>query len=79
VALEAVSGSVLNTLTVQHALEHMHVHRLAVDILNHHDAPFNTLLCATEPPFQTMKDENLKLITVSNGYREPVCFDTEYN
>jgi L-ascorbate metabolism protein UlaG (beta-lactamase superfamily) len=79
VALVAVSAAVLNTLTVQRALEHMRTYRPAVYIPNHHDAPFNTLWRATEPPFQAMKDENPKLITLSKGYREPVRFETEYN
>jgi L-ascorbate metabolism protein UlaG (beta-lactamase superfamily) len=79
VALVAVSASVLNTLTAQRALEHVRAYRPAVYIPNHHDASFNTLWRATEPLFQAMKDENPKLITVSKGYREPVCFNTEYN
>ena len=61
------------------ALEHMRAYRPEVYIPNHHDASFNTLWRATEPLFQAMKDENPKLITVSKGYREPVCFNTEYN
>ena len=79
VALVAVSAAVVNTLTVQRALEHMRAYRPEVYIPNHHDASFNTLWRATEPLFQAMKDENPKLITVSKGYREPVCFNTEYN
>lgn len=79
VALVAVSAAVLNTLTAQRALEHMRAYRPTVYIPNHHDASFNTLWRATEPLFQAMKDENPKLITVSKGYREPVCFDTAYN
>jgi L-ascorbate metabolism protein UlaG (beta-lactamase superfamily) len=79
VALVAVSAAVLNTLTTQRALEHMRAYKPDVYIPNHHDASFNTLWRATEPLFQAMKDENPKLITVSKGYREPVCFNTEYN
>ena len=79
VALVAVSAAVVNTLTVQRALEHMRAYRPDVYIPNHHDASFNTLWRATEPLFQAMKDENPKLITLSKGYREPVCFNTEYN
>ena len=26
-----------------------------------------------------MKDENPNIVTVSRGFREPVCFDTEHN
>ena len=79
VALVAVSASVLNTLTAQRALEHMRAYRPDVYIPNHHDASFNNLWRATEPLFQALKDENPKLITVSKSYREPVCFNTEYN
>jgi hypothetical protein len=28
---------------------------------------------------QALKDDNPNLITVSRGYREPVCFNTEAN
>ena len=79
VALVAVSAAVVNTLTVQRALEHMRAYKPEVYIPNHHDASYNTLWRATEPLFQAMKDENPKLITVSKGYREPICFNTEYN
>ena len=79
VALVAVSASFLNTLTVQQALEHMRTYRPAVYIPAHHDADFNGLWRATEPLFQALKDENPNIITVSRGYREPVCFDTENN
>lgn len=79
VALVAVSAAVLNTFTLQRALGHMRAYRPDVYIPNHHDASFNTLWRATEPLFQAMKDENPKLITVSNSYRDPVCFNTEYN
>ena len=79
VALVAVSASVLNTITAQRALEHVRVYRPDVYIPNHHDASFNNLWRATEPLFQALKDENPKLITISKSYREPVCFDTDYN
>ena len=32
-----------------------------------------------EPLFQALKDENPNIVTVSRGYREPICFDTENN
>ena len=31
------------------------------------------------PVFQALKDENPELVTMSRGYREPVCFNTEFN
>jgi len=79
VALVAVSASFLHTLTVQRALEHMRAYKPDVYIPSHHDAPFNGLWRATEPLFQALKDENPNIITVSRGYREPICFDTENN
>jgi hypothetical protein len=45
----------------------------------HHDGSNNNLWRATEPLFQAMKDANPDLITVSKGYREPVCFRTDVN
>lgn len=79
VALVAVSAAYLHTLTAQRALEHMRAYRPDVYIPSHHDAAFNNLWRATEPLFQALKDENPNIVTVSRGYREPVCFDTEYN
>ena len=79
VALVAVSASFLHTLTAQRALEHMRAYKPDVYIPSHHDAPFNGLWRATEPLFQALKDENPNIITVSRGYREPICFDTENN
>ena len=32
-----------------------------------------------EPLFQALKDDNPNLVTVSRGYREPVCFHTDVN
>ena len=79
VALVAASASVLYTLTAQRALEHMRAYKPDVYISGHHDAAFNGLWRATEPLFQALKDENPNIITVSRGYREPICFDTENN
>ena len=79
VALVAVSASFLQTLTAQRALEHMRAYKPDVYIPGHHDAAFNGLWRATEPLFQALKDENPNIITVSRGYREPICFDTENN
>jgi L-ascorbate metabolism protein UlaG (beta-lactamase superfamily) len=79
VALVAVSASFLHTLTAQRALEHMRAYRPDVYIPSHYDAAFNDLWRATEPLFQALKDENPNIVTVSRGYREPICFDTENN
>jgi len=78
-ALVAVSAAFLQSLTTQQALEHMRTYRPDVYMPAHHDGPYNNLWRPTEPLFQVLKDDNPKLVTVSRGYREPVCFDTEYN
>ena len=79
VALVAVSAAYLHTLTAQRALEHMRTYKPDVYIPGHHDAPFNGLWRSTEPLFQALKDENPTLVTISRGYREPICFETENN
>ena len=81
-ALVAVSAEYLNSSTVRQALEHMRTYRPEVYMPAHHDAPFTGrggLWRSTEPLFQAMKDENPSLVTVSKQYREPVCFNTEFN
>jgi L-ascorbate metabolism protein UlaG (beta-lactamase superfamily) len=78
-ALVAVSAAYLNGLTSEQALEHMRTYRPDVYIPAHHDGSNNNLWRATEPLFQAMKDANPDLITVSKGYREPVCFRTDVN
>jgi hypothetical protein len=64
---------------VAQALEHVHSYKPAVYMPAHHDAGFNNLWRATEPLFQAVKDENPRIVTVSKGYREPTCFNTDYN
>jgi L-ascorbate metabolism protein UlaG (beta-lactamase superfamily) len=81
-ALVAVSADFLPSLTTAQALEHMQLYKPDVYIPAHHDAAFAghaPLWRATEPVFQALKDANPKLITVSRNYREPVCFNTEFN
>lgn len=34
---------------------------------------------AVEPLFRPLKEVNPNIITLSRGYREPICFDTENN
>lgn len=77
VALVAVAADFLNSLTEQRALEHVRTYKPDVYMPAHHDGSVNDLWRATEPIFQALKQENPSLITVSRGYREPVCFDTE--
>ena len=79
VALVAVSASYLNTETVPRALEHVRTYKPDVYIPAHHDAAYNNLWRATEPLFQAVKDESPNIVTVSRGYREPICFNTDHN
>jgi L-ascorbate metabolism protein UlaG (beta-lactamase superfamily) len=79
VALIAVSASYLNTVTVAQALEHVRTYKPDVYIPAHHDAAYNNLWRATEPLFQAVKDESPGIVTVTKGYREPVCFNTDHN
>jgi L-ascorbate metabolism protein UlaG (beta-lactamase superfamily) len=76
VALVATSAAYLNSLTTQQALEYVRTYRPDVYIPAHHDAPLNGLWRATEPMFQAIKDEHPQVMTISRGYREPVCFST---
>jgi L-ascorbate metabolism protein UlaG (beta-lactamase superfamily) len=81
-ALVAISADFLNTLTEQQALEHMRLYKPDVYMPAHHDAGFSghtPLWRATEPVFQALKDDKPELVTVSRGYREPVCFNTDVN
>ena len=78
-ALVAVSAEYLNSSTVGQALEHMRTYKPDVYMPAHHDAPFNNLWRATEPLFQALKDDNPRIVTVSRGYREPICFHTDIN
>jgi hypothetical protein len=78
-ALDAVSASFLHTLTAQAALEHMRAYKPDVYVPAHHDADLDGLWRAKEPIFRALKEENPQIVTVSRGYREPICFDTENN
>jgi L-ascorbate metabolism protein UlaG (beta-lactamase superfamily) len=79
VALIAASASYLNTLTTAAALEHVRTYKPDVYIPAHHDSAYNNLWRATEPLFQAVKDDNPNIVTVSKNYREPTCFNTDYN
>jgi L-ascorbate metabolism protein UlaG (beta-lactamase superfamily) len=79
VGLIAVSAAYLNSATIEQALEHTRAYKPDVYIPGHHDAPFNNLWRATEPLFQAVRDDNPTIVTVSKGYRQPICFDTEIN
>jgi L-ascorbate metabolism protein UlaG (beta-lactamase superfamily) len=79
-ALVAVAAEYLMPLTARQALEHMQLYKPEVYMPAHHDAPTGgrrSLWRATEPLLQALKDDNPNLVTVSRGYREPVCFNTD--
>lgn len=76
VAIVASANTYVNTLAAEKALEYARTYRPGVFMPAHHDAPYNDLWRSTEPMFQMMKDDNPNLITISKGYREPVCFRT---
>jgi len=81
-ALVALSADFLAPLVEAQALEHEKLYKPDVFMPAHHDAAFSghtPLWRATEPVFQALKDGDPHLTTVSRGYREPVCFDTEVN
>jgi L-ascorbate metabolism protein UlaG (beta-lactamase superfamily) len=82
-AIIAFRASYLPALVAPQALEYMRTYRPDVMMPAHHDAGpvqgHDGVWRSTEPVFQALKDENPDLITVSRGYREPVCFDTDFN
>jgi L-ascorbate metabolism protein UlaG (beta-lactamase superfamily) len=75
-AIVAMANAYLNTLQAQTAMEYVRAYNPGIFMPAHHDAPYNDLWRTTEPVFQAMKDGNPNLITVSRGYREPVCLNT---
>jgi L-ascorbate metabolism protein UlaG (beta-lactamase superfamily) len=78
-ALVAVAASYLNTLTVEQALEHVRLYRPDVYMPAHHDAPNNGLWRAIEPIAEALKTDHPDIVIASRAYREPVCFNTEFN
>jgi hypothetical protein len=81
-AIVGLSADILNIPTEQQALEHAGVYKPDVFMPAHHDGALRghmPLWRATEPVFQALKDADPELVTMSRGYREPVCFDTEVN
>jgi L-ascorbate metabolism protein UlaG (beta-lactamase superfamily) len=81
-ALVGLSADILNVPTEQQALEHIRLYQPDVFMPAHHDGALEghmPLWRATEPVFQALKDADPGLVTVSRGYREPVCFNTEIN
>jgi L-ascorbate metabolism protein UlaG (beta-lactamase superfamily) len=78
-AVAAVAADVLPSLTIKHALEYLRTYKPDVYIPAHHDADLRGMWRPTEPIFQALKDEDPSVITISKGYREPVCLDTRNN
>jgi L-ascorbate metabolism protein UlaG (beta-lactamase superfamily) len=79
VGLVATFAAYLNTETAKRALEFMEAYHPDVFMPAHHDAPMSGLWRTTEPMFQALHDANPNIITVSKGYRQPTCFNTEDN
>lgn len=82
-AIIAFRASYLPALVAPQAVEFMRTYKPDVIMPAHHDAGpvqgHDGVWRSTEPVFQALKDENPDLITVSRGYREPVCFNTDFN
>jgi L-ascorbate metabolism protein UlaG (beta-lactamase superfamily) len=78
----ASSAEFLSATAAKRAVEYMHAYKPDVFMPAHHDGPSTghvPVWRATEPLFQAMKNENPSLVTVSRGFREPVCFNTAVN
>jgi len=82
-AITAWRADFLAQFVVPQAIEYMQVYKPDVIMPAHHDAGMTAgtdgLWRSTEPVFQALKDANPALVTVSRGYREPTCFNTEFN
>jgi len=82
-AIIAFRAAFLPSLVVPQAMEYLRTYNPDVVMPAHHDAGLvqghDGLWRSTEPVFQALKDENPDLVTISLGYREPVCFNTEFN
>jgi hypothetical protein len=78
-AITAFRADFLPLFTIPQALEYMRTYRPDVIMPAHHVAGKDGLWRSTEPVFQALKDENPNLVTASRGYREPTCFNTEFN
>jgi L-ascorbate metabolism protein UlaG (beta-lactamase superfamily) len=81
-AIVGLSADILNVPTEAQALEHAALYKPDVFMPAHHDGALRghmPLWRATEPVFQALKDADPKLVTVSRGYREPTCFNTDIN
>jgi L-ascorbate metabolism protein UlaG (beta-lactamase superfamily) len=82
-AITALRADFLPARVIPQAMEYMRVYRPDAMMPAHHDAGLiaghDGLWRSTEPVFQALKDANPSLVTVSAGYREPVCFNADFN
>lgn len=82
-AITALRADFLTQFVIPQAMEYLQVYKPDVLMPAHHDAGVTVgtdgLWRSTEPVFQALKDANPALVTVSRGYREPTCFNTEFN
>lgn len=82
-AITALRADYIPALVIKQQMEYLRVYKPAVVMPAHHDAGLTTgydgMWRSTEPAFQAMKDADPNLVTVSRGYREPTCFNTEFN
>jgi len=82
-AITALRADFLPQYVIPQEMEYMQVYKPDVIMPAHHDAGYTVgadrLWRSTEPVFQALKDANPALVTMSRGYREPTCFNTEFN
>jgi len=82
-AITALRADFLPSRSIPQAQEYLRTYKPDVIMPAHHDSGDavgkDGIWRSTEPVFQALKDENPNLITVSRGYREPTCFNTEFN
>lgn len=82
-AITAFRADFLPIFTIPQEMEYMNVYKPDVIMPAHHDSGQaqgkDGIWRSTEPLFQALKDANPNLVTVSRGYREPTCFNTEIN
>ena len=74
VALVALPQYIVGSVAAQ-ALDYVETYRPSLFMPAHHDPARDGLWRPTEPIFQALKDQHRDLVTVSRGYREPVCLD----
>ncbi|HZZ95260.1 MAG TPA: hypothetical protein VFE23_22060 [Usitatibacter sp.] len=80
VLLGAVAANIIAESQATILLPMLETYRPAVYIPGHHEEEVGGKVDrATEPLFQYAKNEFPGMITISKGFKEPVCFDTQKN